>query len=635
MRLAGVTPLPDAEALLEPLHLARAPHVQVAGARRQRGAHALPARRHLQRRGDGAGAARRRRRPTRTIRARAHSLLVFGHGDGGGGPTRGDARAAAAGARPRRAAAGRGARRRMAFFDDLEADASDLRTVVGELYFEYHRGTYTSQAAVKRGNRRGGACAARRRAARRAAGRRGAAKAELDRLWRVAAAQPVPRHPARHEHHRGQRAGARGPRRGGARAPRRDRGRARRAATCPCQHGRRPRAARWSSDRPAGSSCARAARAAARGRSSSRGDAVRAERAATARVRARERAPARGGRRRRRAAQPGGPRDRARGARRAGQPARALRGRPDRLGRVGRRPGAPRDPRGLPAGAGHRRGARATRCAPRSSSSGGRRALALRQVVRLDAGARRLEFHTEVDWQEDHRFLKVAFPFAVHADEATYEVAFGAVRRPTHYSTDRDLARYEVPGHRWADLAEHGFGVARPDRLHVRLQRVRRHAAALAAARAAAARTRRPTAAGTRSPTPSSPTPAPGRTRASWARRPRSTAACAGRPASRRGPLGDDRRRRARARHGQARRGRRRARRCASTSRTAAAAGARVRARPAGAVGAQRANLLEEPLRRRRRRDGAIVVPFRPWEIVTLRVLPSGASSALGSSLNP
>jgi alpha-mannosidase len=80
--------------------------------------------------------------------------------------------------------------------------------------------------------------------------------------------------------------------------------------------------------------------------------------------------------------------------------------------------------------------------------------------VRLDAEARRLEFHTVVDWAEDRRLLKVAFPLAVHADEATYEVAFGAVRRPTHASTRADLARYEVPGHRWADLSEHGFGVA-------------------------------------------------------------------------------------------------------------------------------------------------------------------------------
>jgi alpha-mannosidase len=43
---------------------------------------------------------------------------------------------------------------------------------------------------------------------------------------------------------------------------------------------------------------------------------------------------------------------------------------------------------------------------------------------------------------------------------ATYVVAFGAGRGPTQYSTRADLARYEVPGHRWADLSEHGFGVA-------------------------------------------------------------------------------------------------------------------------------------------------------------------------------
>jgi alpha-mannosidase len=84
----------------------------------------------------------------------------------------------------------------------------------------------------------------------------------------------------------------------------------------------------------------------------------------------------------------------------------------------------------------------------------------VRQAIRLDAGARRLEVHSVVDWQERHKVLKAAFPLAVHADEATYEVAFGAVRRPTHWSTRADLARFEVPGHRWADLSEHGFGVA-------------------------------------------------------------------------------------------------------------------------------------------------------------------------------
>ena len=83
-----------------------------------------------------------------------------------------------------------------------------------------------------------------------------------------------------------------------------------------------------------------------------------------------------------------------------------------------------------------------------------------RQVVRLDAGARRLEFHATVDWRERHTLLKVCFPLAVRAPAATYEMPFGYAERPTHFSTSFDRARYEVPGHRFADLSEHGFGVA-------------------------------------------------------------------------------------------------------------------------------------------------------------------------------
>lgn len=84
----------------------------------------------------------------------------------------------------------------------------------------------------------------------------------------------------------------------------------------------------------------------------------------------------------------------------------------------------------------------------------------LRQVIRLDAGSRRLEFHTTVDWHEEHRLLKACFPLAVRAPNATYEMQFGYAERPTHYSTSFDRARYEVPGHRFADLSEHGFGAA-------------------------------------------------------------------------------------------------------------------------------------------------------------------------------
>jgi alpha-mannosidase len=48
----------------------------------------------------------------------------------------------------------------------------------------------------------------------------------------------------------------------------------------------------------------------------------------------------------------------------------------------------------------------------------------------------------------------------VRAPSATYEMPFGYAERPTHYSTSRDAAQYEVPGHRFADLSEHGFGAA-------------------------------------------------------------------------------------------------------------------------------------------------------------------------------
>jgi alpha-mannosidase len=87
-------------------------------------------------------------------------------------------------------------------------------------------------------------------------------------------------------------------------------------------------------------------------------------------------------------------------------------------------------------------------------------ASSIRQVVRLDAGSSRLEFDCEVDWRESYKFLKVCFPVNVRAMNATYEMQFGSVERPTHFNTSYDLARFEVPGHKWVDLSEHGFGVA-------------------------------------------------------------------------------------------------------------------------------------------------------------------------------
>ena len=82
------------------------------------------------------------------------------------------------------------------------------------------------------------------------------------------------------------------------------------------------------------------------------------------------------------------------------------------------------------------------------------------QTVQLDAGAAQLTFDTEIDWHERRTLLKAVFPLSPKSPRASYETLYGTVERPTHASTDADLAQYEVPGHRWADLSEPGFGVS-------------------------------------------------------------------------------------------------------------------------------------------------------------------------------
>jgi alpha-mannosidase len=82
------------------------------------------------------------------------------------------------------------------------------------------------------------------------------------------------------------------------------------------------------------------------------------------------------------------------------------------------------------------------------------------QTMVLAAGSRRIDFVTEVDWHEDHKFLKVAFPVAVHAPSARFEIQFGHLARPTHANTAFEQARFEVCAQRWADLSESGYGVA-------------------------------------------------------------------------------------------------------------------------------------------------------------------------------
>lgn len=74
--------------------------------------------------------------------------------------------------------------------------------------------------------------------------------------------------------------------------------------------------------------------------------------------------------------------------------------------------------------------------------------------------SRRIDFRTHVDWHEDHRLLKAAFYTDIRSTKATYDIQFGHVERPTHWNNSWDWARFEVCGHKWADLSEVGYGVS-------------------------------------------------------------------------------------------------------------------------------------------------------------------------------
>jgi alpha-mannosidase len=78
----------------------------------------------------------------------------------------------------------------------------------------------------------------------------------------------------------------------------------------------------------------------------------------------------------------------------------------------------------------------------------------------LRAGSPRLDIGIQLDWRHDEHLLSMSFPLDVRADTAACDIQFGHVRRPTHPSTSWDAAKFEVCAHRYVDVSEPTFGVA-------------------------------------------------------------------------------------------------------------------------------------------------------------------------------
>lgn len=84
----------------------------------------------------------------------------------------------------------------------------------------------------------------------------------------------------------------------------------------------------------------------------------------------------------------------------------------------------------------------------------------LHQTVWLMNGQKRVDFATEVEWNETYRMLRVAFETDVVSDRAACGIQFGHIDRPTHRNTSWDEAKFEVCAHKWVDMADASGGLA-------------------------------------------------------------------------------------------------------------------------------------------------------------------------------
>ncbi|WP_461225413.1 alpha-mannosidase [Lacticaseibacillus suihuaensis] len=82
------------------------------------------------------------------------------------------------------------------------------------------------------------------------------------------------------------------------------------------------------------------------------------------------------------------------------------------------------------------------------------------QKLILAEDSRRIDFDTVADWHEQELLLRTAFDLNIRTDFATYDIQYGNLRRPINQNTSWDTARFEVVGHKWADLSQPDYGVA-------------------------------------------------------------------------------------------------------------------------------------------------------------------------------
>ena len=85
---------------------------------------------------------------------------------------------------------------------------------------------------------------------------------------------------------------------------------------------------------------------------------------------------------------------------------------------------------------------------------------AISEVLYFYANSPRVDVHFTADWKEDQLLLKMLFPVEMNTTEATFEIQYGNVKRSTAFNTSWDRARFEVCHHKWMDISEGGYGIS-------------------------------------------------------------------------------------------------------------------------------------------------------------------------------
>jgi len=94
----------------------------------------------------------------------------------------------------------------------------------------------------------------------------------------------------------------------------------------------------------------------------------------------------------------------------------------------------------------------------RSGKIGRNSSISQRVVVYRNEG--RIDFITEVDWHEEHQILRSEFPATVRAKEAFFDIPFGYIKRPTTYNNKTECAQFESPALKYVSVNDDDVTIA-------------------------------------------------------------------------------------------------------------------------------------------------------------------------------